>query len=401
MKIRIEVPNFHGILPPMDIRREDYLSLIHGRFQNNPVVGLIGPRQCGKTTLARQFASQGHFASIHAFDCEDPRDSARLENPMLTLEPLDGLVIIDEIQLMPELFAVLRVLADNSNQTRYLILGSAAPELVQKSAESLAGRISYIELGGFSLDEVGPDRFERLWLQGGFPRAFLADIKVSAQWRQDYIRTYLERDLPMLGVNIPAATMRRFWTMLSHYHGQLFNASELGRSLSLNDKTIKRYLDILSGTFLVRQLQPWYYNTRKRLVKSPKIYFRDSGLFHSFLNVDRMDQLLTHPKLGASWEGLIIELTIQHLNLLDDEVGFWAVHSGAELDLVFQRAGSTWGVEVKYQDAPKLTRSMQAACEELDLAHLWVIYPGKKNYPLREDISVVSVHEIQNSLLIP
>lgn len=382
----------------MEIQRTRELHILKERLQDNPVVAILGPRQCGKTTLASQFARKRPASKIHIFDCEDPRDLARLDNPMLTLEPLKGVVIIDEIQRRPELFPALRVLADQNRPRQFLILGSAAPDLISQSSETLAGRISFMELSGFALHDIKRQDYRRLWLRGGFPRSFLArDDKISAQWREDFIRTFLERDIPNLGIRIPAPMLRRFWTMLSHYHGQVFNASELGKSLATADTTVKRYLDILSGTFLIRQLQPWFYNTKKRLVKRPKIYFRDSGLLHSLMSVTSEEELCNHPRLGASWEGFALEQIIVRLNLREEEAYFWATHTGAELDLVFQQKGKLWGVEVKYNEAPGITRSIRSALTELNLAHLWVVYPGDKTYSLEKKITAVGLNNLEKA----
>jgi len=376
------------------IRKTALLSLDH-RLKQSPAVAILGPRQCGKTTLARQFIARRPSETVTFLDCEDPRVLARLENPMLTLEPLEGLVIIDEIQRRPDLFPVLRVLIDDGKPRRYLILGSASRDLIAQSSETLAGRISYLELGGFSLGEIAPADFDKLWLQGGFPLSFLAATPAdSAQWREDFIRTFLERDIPQLGIQIPAPALRRFWTMIAHYHGQIFNASDLSRSLGVADTTIKRYLDLLTNTFMIRQLQPWFYNTKKRLVKRPKIYFRDSGLLHSFLSVADHEDLFNHPRLGASWEGFALEQVIQELELKEHEVFFWAAHSGAELDLVFQRKGALWGVEVKYSEAPRRTTSMSAAMKELQLNHLWLIYPGNDRFKLDRQITAAGLQAL-------
>ena len=378
----------------MEILRTKELARLAKRLKEFPVVAILGPRQCGKTTLARQFARREAADPVHRFDLEDPRDLAKLEQPMLALEGLHGLVIIDEIQRRPGLFPVLRVLVDQEPKTKYLILGSASRDLLAQSSESLAGRISYVELGGFSLDLL-PDAAERLWVRGGFPKSYLAaSAEASFQWRQDFITTFLERDLPNLGLRIPATTLRRFWMMLAHYHGQIFNAAEIGRSLSVSDATAKRYLDILSGTFLIRQLPPWFYNTQKRLVKRPKIYFRDSGLLHALLALEDRADVLNHPQLGASWEGFALEQATQHLGLREQEVFFWAVHTGASLDLVFQHKGKRWGIEAKYGDAPTMTKSMHAALDELSLAHLWVVYPGSKPYALDKHASVVPIQQM-------
>lgn len=379
----------------MEIIRTKELDLLARRLKEAPVGAIVGPRQCGKTTLARQYARREGADPVHRFDLEDPRDLAKLEQPMLALEALHGLVIIDEVQRRPELFPVLRVLVDKQPKTKYLILGSASRDLLAQSSESLAGRISYLELGGFALDSLPEDATERLWVRGGFPRSYLAtSADASFQWRQDFITTFLERDVPNLGLRIPAKTLRRFWMMLAHYHGQIFNAAEIGRSLSVSDATARRYLDLLSGTFLIRQLQPWFYNTQKRLVKRPKIYFRDSGLLHALLSLTQRDEVLGHPQLGASWEGFALEQAIRHLNLREQQVFFWAVHTGAELDLVFQHKGKLWGIEAKYGDAPTLTKSMHAAMDELSLARLWVVYPGSKPYELSPRVAVVPIRQL-------
>ena len=381
----------------MKIKRLKELKILNNRIKDSPVVAILGPRQCGKTTLAYQFANQYPKNKVHFFDLENSRDIIRLENPIMTLEELDGLIVIDEIQRRPDLFPALRVLVDKNHKNKYLILGSASPNLLKQSSETLAGRISYIELGGFPLEILPPKAFNKLWLRGGFPRSYLATNDSSSfQWRQDFITTFLETDIPNLGIRIPAQTLRRFWLMVSHYHGQIFNASEIGRSLGQSDTTIKRYLDLLSGTFIIRQLQPWFYNTKKRLVKRPKIYFRDSGIYHALLSVENQNEILTHPKLGASWEGFAIEQVIQYLNLREEEVFFWSAHTGAELDLVFQKKGKLWGVEIKYNEAPTITKSMKSAFEELSLNHLWVVYPGKENYKLNKSISVVSINSLSS-----
>ena len=373
----------------MEIRREQERLLIRRRLAQFPVVAILGPRQCGKTTLSRQYA-KNCSVPVHYFDLENARDLAKLENPLMALEELRGLIIIDEIQRRPGLFPTLRVLIDAQPKTRYLILGSASRDLIQQSSETLAGRISYFEIGGFTMEHLPAARMKSLWLRGGFPRSFLAkNDPMSFEWREEFITTFLERDIPNLGIDIPPHSLRRFWTMLSHCHGQIFNASDIGRSFGVSDVTARRYLDVLSGTFLVRQLQPWFYNTKKRLVKRPKIYFRDSGIFHTFLSIQDEKNLLSHPKLGASWEGFILEQAIGHLNLREGEVFFWSTHAGSELDMVFQRHGKLWGVEMKYADARGLTASMRAAVNELSLAHLWVIYPGKTVYALDKKTSVV------------
>lgn len=373
----------------MDIQRTPEIDILKKRLKNAPVVAILGPRQCGKTTLSHQFSSQWTH-NVTIFDLENPRDAQRLQDPLLALEDTKGLVIIDEIQRRPDLFPVLRVLSDRSSRAKYLILGSASRDLIRQGSESLAGRISYLEIGGFSLKHIGVERMERLWVRGGFPRSFLASSDLSSyQWRQDFIATFLERDIPQLGLNIPARSLGRFWSMLAHYHGQIFNASEIGRSLGVSDHTAQRYLDLLSGTFMVRQLQPWYYNTKKRIIKRPKIYFRDTGILHNLLSLEDKKDILSHPKLGASWEGFALEEVIRCAELKEDEAFFWGVHTGAELDLIFEKKGKLYGAEVKYTQAPSLTPSMRFALAELPLKHLWVIYPGKEEYRLSRNITVV------------
>lgn len=372
--------------------RNEILDRLETALQRSPVTALLGPRQCGKTTLARQLAAR---QPATMFDLESLPDQRRLQNPELALGGLDGLVILDEIQAMPELFPVLRVLVDRpENQARFLILGSASPVLVKSASESLAGRVEFIELSGFDLSEVGADNWKPLWLRGGFPRAYLADsLDDSLAWREGFIRTFLERDIPQLGINIPAVAMRRFWTMLAHYHGQTWNASELARSMGLSDKTVRSYLDILTGTFMVRQLQPWFENLGKRQVKSPKVYFRDSGLLHSLLGISDEDSLLGHPKAGASWEGFALEQMLQTLR--PAQACFWSVHSGAELDLVFFWNGKRYGVEVKFNEAPAVTASMRSAVMALSLDHLWIVYPGRDEYPVEKNITSLPLTAIE------
>ena len=325
---------------------------------------------------------------------ESPVDRQRLQNPELALGSLSGLVIIDEIQLVPELFGILRVLADRPGQpARYLVLGSASPHIIKRISETLAGRIEFVDLSGFNLAEISPEERDRLWLRGGFPRSFLADSEAdSLAWREGFIRTFLERDIPQLGITIPATAMRRFWTMLSHLHGQTWNASDLGRSMGLSDKTVRHYLDILTGTYMVRQLQPWHENLKKRQIKSPKIYLRDTGLLHSLLNIPGMGELWAHPRLGASWEGFCLEQAVAALNT--QEVYFWATQGGAELDLLFFSGGKRFGVEFKFNEAPKVTKSMQSALTDLSLAHLWVVYPGAVRYAVHEKITMLPLAEI-------
>ncbi len=290
---------------------------------------------------------------------------------------------------------LIRYLVDHKKDQKYLILGSASRDLIRQSSETLAGRIGYHTLGGFRLQDVGLKSLKTLWLRGGFPDSFTpVKEEHSRLWRQNFITTFLERDIPQLGINIPAGTLRRFWIMLSHYHGQIINYSELGRSFGISDVTVKKYIDILEGTFMVRVLAPWYQNLGKRLAKRPKIYLRDSGLFHTLMNIENYDQLVSHPKLGASFEGFSLEIITRKINKNDNETYFYNVHSGSELDLFWQDKGKNWGVEFKYADAPKLTRSMKIVIKDLDLAHLWVVYPGKKTYRITKNITALSLMDI-------
>lgn len=360
-------------------------------LRRSRVVALIGPRQCGKTTLARQFLPPD---SVNYFDLEDPASLARLEEPMTALRDLRGLVVIDEIHRRPELFPILRVLADRESlPARFLILGSAASGLLRQSSESLAGRIETISLSGFSLGEVGTASKGRHWLRGGFPRSFLAESEEeSLVWRKNFIQTFLERDIPQFGISIPAPALLRFWTMLAHYHGQVWNAAELARSLGVNESTARRYLDLLGGVFMVRSLLPWHANLKKRQVKSPKVYFRDTGLLHALLPTGSERELLVHPRCGASWEGYIIEEVIKVVQ--PEEAYFWATHNGAELDLFMLKDGRRLGVECKREDAPRLTPSMRIAMEDLELDHLTVVYPGDRPYPLGDRVTVVPLEEV-------
>lgn len=334
------------------------------------------------------------MAADHYFDLENPRDAARLEEPQLALEDLHGLVVIDEIQRIPNLFPLIRYLVDTHPNQKYLILGSASRDLIRQSSESLAGRIAYYHLAGFRLNDVGSTAFKRLWLQGGLPPSFLSDPEQSLLWRDNYISTFLERDIPQLGIHIPSVTLRRFWSMLAHYHGQILNYSELSGAFGISDMTVRKYIDILEGTFMVRTLQPWHTNIGKRLVKRPKLYLRNSGLLHRFLRVDTLDQLRGHPKLGASWEGFALECVMRSVGEEEANFYFWKVHSGTEIDLFWQYGGRNWGVEFKYADAPKRVRSMTIGIKDLDLAHLWVIYPGNTRYRLDEKITALPVTQL-------
>ncbi len=368
------------------IERPSYITDIRTALRRSRIVALIGPRQSGKTTLAQVFVPPD---SVNYFDLEDPVSLIRLEEPMTALRDLAGLVVIDEIQRRPDLFPLLRVLADRRPLlARFLILGSASPDLVREASESLAGRLETISVSGFSLAEVGQEELNQHWLNGGFPLSYLASNDADSQiWRKNFIQTFLERDLPQWGIQIPAATLMRFWTMLAHYHGQTWNASEASRSFGVSDMTVRRYLDILEGVFMIRVLQPWYANIHKRQVKSPKIYFRDSGLLHTLLGIHTELDLYTHPKIGASWEGYAIEETIKAVR--PDEAYFWGTHNGAELDLLLLKDGKRIGVECKRKDAPRLTPSMKIAMEDLQLDRLIVFYPGERAYPLAERIEVM------------
>ena len=375
------------------IIRQTHLLQLADKLADFPVVALLGPRQVGKTTLARQLAAQWQGPVKH-YDLEDPDDQARLVDPAFVLRPLTGLVVLDEIQLRTDLFALLRVLADrDGTPARFLILGSAAPELLRHTAETLAGRVAFHELDGLAFDELLTDSadlsvLDERWLRGGFPRALLAgSLKGSREWREAFIRTYLERDLPQLGISLSAITMRRFWTMLAHYHGQTWNGSELGRALGVSDKTVARWLDILEGTYMAFRLLPWHANVGKREVKAPKVYVADSGILHTLLGLHGMDALLAHPKCGASWEGVMIREVLRRSGARRDEAYFWGVHTGAELDLLIRQNGRTIGFEFKLTRSPKVTVSMRSACEVLELDQLYVVCHGSgEPWPLAEGI---------------
>lgn len=375
------------------ITRDGYLEEVRTGLGRGPVVALIGPRQCGKTTLARQLMAAGEAGY---FDLEDPATSLSLDNPMSILSALTGLVVIDEAQRAPHLFPVLRVLADREGQpANFLVLGSASPELSRQSSESLAGRVEIIEMSGFGLAELEARDRQALWLRGGFPRSFLArNATDSLAWRKNFIRTFLERDLAGLGFGMAPQAMGRFWTMLAHYHGQLWNGNEIAASMGVSPTTARTYLDALEQTFMIRRLLPWHANVGKRLVKTPKIYFRDSGIFHALLGIGGLEELMVHPKLGASWEGFAVE-QILHSRRGEDAY-FYAIHSGSELDLFFP--ASQTGIEVKFQDAPKLTRSMRIAMEDLGLKELLVAYPGTREYPLAENIRVLPLSRVCGEL---
>ncbi|MCG8461311.1 MAG: ATP-binding protein [Holophagales bacterium] len=381
------------------IDRAGHRDALRDLLEQFPVVGLVGARQVGKTTLARDLAGRQH-GSVHHFDREDPRHRARLDDPVLALEPLEGLVILDEVQLRPEIFPVLRVLVDRDpSPSRFLVLGSASPELLRQGSETLAGRIAYLELPPLSLAETGARLLEQRWLRGGFPLSLLADSDArSERWRQAFIRTYLSRDLAELGIDLPPETMRRFWSMLAHYHGDTWNGSELARAFGVSQKTVLRYLDTLCSTFMARRLAPWHENLAKRQVKAPKVYLTDSGILHSLLGLDSRLEVLGHPKAGASWEGFVLEELLQHLGTRQDEAHFWKIHAGAELDLFVHRGNRRLGFEIKLTTAPTTRRSMHTAIDALSLDELVVVHAGDDSFPMRERIRAVALRRLQDGV---
>lgn len=373
--------------------RQQFLSLIEQHFQIHKVCALLGPRQCGKTTLSRQFAKLKEIPRINIFDLEDPLDLERLSEPMLALSNLHGFVIIDEIQYKPNLFSILRVLVDKTD-IKILVLGSASRDLIKQSSETLAGRIGYIEMTPFILPEVSD--INKLWLRGGFPLSYLADNEeLSFLWRQNYVKTFLERDIPNLGVSIPTMQLRKFWVMICHYHGGIFNASELGNSLGISYHTAKSYLDILEGTFMIRVLRPWYENLKKRQVKTPKIYFRDSGIYHTLLGLNNYESVMTSPKIGASWEGFALEQVIRYYDAEPEECYFWSSHSIAEIDLLILKNGKRIGFEFKYTDSPKITSSMKISLEDLKLDQIKVIFPGNISFKMSDKIEAVGFQTLK------
>ena len=380
------------IARPLHIRR------IEALLRQFPMVGILGARQVGKTTLARQLVANRGGATV--FDLEKSEHLAQLAEPDLALGPLRGLIVIDEIQRRPELFPALRVLADEPGaRRRFLVLGSASPDLLRQTSETLAGRIAYHELGGFSVGEVGASQSGTLWRRGGFPRSFLADSDVaSMRWRRQFIRTFLEREIPNLGLRLPAATLRRFWMMLAHYHAQVWNASELARAFGVAHTTVRHYLDVLTATFMVRQLPPWHANIGKRQVKAPKVYVRDSGLLHALLGLTLERQIASHPKVGASWEGFALDVVTSHLGAEPEECFFWATHSGAELDLLVMHGTRRLGFEFKRTSAPAVTRSMRVALEDLRLTKLFVIHAGTRSFPLAPRIHALALSRVLEDL---
>ncbi len=379
----------------MLIRRIQLEQQLRRLIRLNPVTALLGPRQCGKTTLARQIAKA---VRAEYFDLEDPVSVRRLAEPMTSLGPLRGLVVIDEVQRQPGLFPALRVLADRRlSPAHFLILGSASPDLLRQGSETLAGRIAFLDMGGFDLSEIGANRLRRLWTRGGSPRSYLARSEAASYaWREDFIRTFLERDIREFGVGIPAVTLRRLWMMLAHYHGQIWNASEIARSLGEAHSTVKNHLDVLTGALMVRQIQPFHENISKRQVKSPKVFLRDTGLLHALLGIGSFRMLEGHPKLGASWEGFILNELVRMAG--ERNIFFWATQAGAELDFLLLVAGKRVGIEVKYGDAPALTKSMRIAMADLRLDRLLVVYPGTERYSLGGKAAVIPAVDLEAAL---
>ena len=382
-----------------DLDRPAQRIAVEALLKEFPVVALLGARQVGKTTLAREVGRRRRGKTVF-FDLEDPRDASRLADPMLALSPLTGLIVLDEVQRRPELFAPLRVLSDRRpTRARFLLLGSASPDLLRQSSESLAGRIAYQHLPGFSLDEVGTGRRARLWSRGGFPRSFLAGSDAaSLRWRRELVATYLQRDLPSLGIGVGADPMRRFWTMLAHYHAQIWNGAELARAFGVSEKTVRHYLDILVATFMARRLQPWHENLAKRQVKAPKVYLTDSGILHTLLGINNADDLMGHPKVGASFEGFALGEVIRRLGAEPDECFFWALHSGAELDLLVTRGRRRLGFEFKLTDTPSVTRSMHSAMKDLRLDRLDVIHAGEHTFPMADRIRAVALDRLNEDV---
>lgn len=382
------------MMPKMLARSRD-LARVTALLRQFPVVGILGARQVGKTTLAHQVVEKHRGASAF-FDLESAADRARLSDPTLALGDLRGLIVIDEVHEAPDIFRVLRVLADEpATRRRFLVLGSASPELLRQGSETLAGRIAYHELHGFRLDEVGVARLPMRWIRGGFPRSFLArNDTVSDEWREQFIRTFLERDIPQFGLRIPAPALRRFWTMMAHYHAQTWNSSELARAFGVAHTTVQRYLDVLTETFMVRQLPPWHENLSKRQVRTPKAYLRDTGLLHTLLGVRSLRDLERHPKVGASWEGYALDVVLDHLGARSGEAYFWGTHAGAELDLLVVRGRTRFGFEFKRTSSPTVTPSMRSALADLRLQRLYVVHGGTETFPLTNQILAVPLARI-------
>jgi uncharacterized protein len=373
------------------VERSKLLATLKKALSRSRVVVLTGPRQCGKTTLARQLLSE---TSINYFDLEDPADLERLTEPMTALRPLKGLVVIDEVQRRPDLFPILRVLADRRDaEARFLILGSASGDLSRQTSESLAGRVELVTIGGFSLQELGAGAEERLWLRGGLPVSYLARNDADSKaWRKSFIQSLLERDFPQWGVRVPAVALLRFWTMIAHYHGQIWNAAEPARALGVSESTARRHLDLLTDAFVIRQLHPYHANISKRQVKAPKVYVRDTGLLHQLLGIGTQKELFSHPKAGASWEGFVIEQIM--VSQQYDEAFFWSTHQGAEIDLILRRGQKLLGVECKRTDTPRMTPSIRIAVEDVGLTQVAVLYPGTKRYAIADRVEAVPVHAL-------
>lgn len=378
------------------IKRAKYIEGIKRAIDRSRAVALLGPRQCGKTTLAQEFVD---IDSPNYFDLEDPSCLMALSDPKSVLAPLRGLVVIDEVQRRPDLFPLLRVLLDRKPlPAKFLILGSASPDLLRQSSESLAGRLELVEMGGFDLIEVEQKQSSCLWVRGGFPLSFLAgNAQDSFAWRKNFISTFLERDLRQQGIDAPAVTLHRYWAMLANSHGQIWNAAPIASSLGISEPTVRKYLDVLTGVFMVRQLQPWHVNIKKRQVKSPKIYLRDTGILNLFLELKTEAEIVRHPTCGASWEGFVIEQLIRALEI--DYPYFWATHQGAEIDLVFNKGGRMYGVEIKRADAPTMTPSMRSALQDLQLEQIVVIYPGNKRYSVHERVTVIPFAEMLSGMM--
>lgn len=381
---------------PQSIARPDLLAATTTGLSEAPAVTLLGARQVGKTTLARQVAASWPSPST-VFDLEVAATREALSaTPERVLRDRDGLVVIDEVQRKPELFEVLRPICDNPDRRAvFLLLGSASLDLVQGVSETLAGRMLFVDVGGFSLAEVGTEHQDRLWTRGGFPRAWLAPSAAAwTRWMQSFTRTFLERDIRGLGSTVSPDALGRFWRMLAHVHGQTWNAAELARSMGVSATAVNHYRDLLAGAFMLRVLPPWFENLGKRLVRSPRVYLRDSGILHFLLGLEEWRELPLHPRYGASWEGFALEQTL--LAHGEREAYFYGTQRGAELDLLLLRRGRRWGFEFKCADAPSTTRSMHVVIDDLGLEHLWVVYPGDRQYPLAGNITALPLTRIRD-----